>query len=128
MKPTVLIVEDDEDLRLGLRLRLETVGFTVREAGDAYFAVEAAQEFHPGVILLDIGLPGMNGYSVLERYQQQPDLAGIPVVVLTGRDPVATKEALADYPQVVQFLTKPVRNAVLEAALRLALLEGPDHA
>ncbi len=125
MSKKVLIVEDDDDLRSGLRLRLGSLGYEVVEASDGYFAIEIARKELPDVVLLDIGLPGGDGISVLQRYSQMPQLSGIPVVVLTGRDPFVTEPAVRRF-NVSAFLRKPADNDELAKALAAAVAADVD--
>jgi two-component system KDP operon response regulator KdpE len=119
MTKKVLIVEDDNDLRRGLGLRIKALGYDVAEAFDGYTAVAVARDTLPDVVLLDIGLPGGDGISVLERYAQMMQLSAIPVVVLTGRDPFVTEPLVRRY-NVSAFLRKPADNEDLARALAAA--------
>lgn len=119
-RPKVLVVEDDRDLRHGLTLRLTALGYDVVQAEDGYFAVNVARNEQPDVVLLDIGLPAGDGISVLERYARLPMLAAIPVVVLTGRDPIITERAVRRF-NVAAFLTKPAENKDLADAIAAAV-------
>ena len=67
-KSKILVVEDDDDLRQGLTLRLKASGYDVVLACDGLAAVSVARTERPDLILLDIGLPGGNGLTVLQRY------------------------------------------------------------
>ena len=119
-KAKVLVVEDDDDLRRGLSLRLKTIGYDVVNAQDGLGAVSIARKEHPDLVLLDIGLPAGDGISVLERYSKLPALSAIPVVVLTGRDPRVTEPAVRQF-NVAAFLRKPADNSDLADALTTAL-------
>jgi DNA-binding response OmpR family regulator len=120
-KSKILIVEDDDDLRQGLARRLTASGYDVVLAADGLAAVSAARTERPDLVLLDIGLPGGNGLTVLHRYSDSAALMFTPVVVLTGRDPMAIEGAVRKY-GVAAFLTKPADNdellRVIERALR----------
>ncbi|MGV8966908.1 MAG: response regulator [Cellulomonas sp.] len=116
----VLVVEDDDDLRRGLMLRLRTYGYDVVAAQDGVSAVSIARNELPDLVLLDIGLPGGDGFTVLERYANLPALCATPVVVLTGRDPRTTEPAIRKF-NVAAFLRKPVDNDVLAKTITLAL-------
>jgi DNA-binding response OmpR family regulator len=122
----VLVVEDDLELRRGLTVRLRKVGYEVVQAEDGLGAVSVAKREQPDVILLDIGLPGGDGFSVLERYAGFPDLSVIPVIVLTGRDPRAAEDAARRF-GVAGFLSKPAENDELLAAIASAM-EGDTAA
>jgi len=119
-KAKVLIVEDDDDLRRGLSLRLKTIGYDVINAQDGLGAVSVARKERPDLVLLDIGLPAGDGISVLEKYANVPALSSIPVVVLTGRDARVTEPAIGKF-HVAPFLRKPADNRELAEAISLAL-------
>jgi PAS domain S-box-containing protein len=80
----VLVVDDVADARKLFGRLLETLGNQVRMAHDGPSALEAALEFRPDVALLDIGLPGMNGYEVAQRMRQEPRLQNTVLVAITG--------------------------------------------
>ena len=84
-----------------------------------------ARDTLPDVVLLDIGLPGGDGISVLERYAQMMQLSAIPVVVLTGRDPFVTEPLVRRY-NVSAFLRKPADNEDLARALAVATADGSE--
>jgi CheY-like chemotaxis protein len=115
----VLIVEDDRDLRTGLNLRLRAAGYDTTFAEDGLGAVTTARRERPDVVLLDLGLPAGDGYTVLERFRNFPFLAVVPVIVLTGRDPKAAEER-ARALGAVDFLQKPADNDRLLEALASA--------
>ncbi len=81
---TVLIAEDSLVVRTVLRRHLETQGYAIVEADDGHSALEACRETRPDVVLLDIEMPGLDGYQVLAQMKADPDLSEVPVVFLTG--------------------------------------------
>ena len=81
---SVLIVEDDAPLRGLLRLTLASAGYDVTEAEDGYAALRRLETITPSVIVLDLGLPGLNGYGVLSELMASAHTRAIPVVVITG--------------------------------------------
>lgn len=114
---TVLIVEDDPDLAFGLEIRLAHWGYRVQLAGDGTSGLEKARRTRPDLVLLDLGLPGIDGFEVLERMRLDAATREIPVIVLTGRDPHAARDkAIALGAQ--DFLTKPAENEELLASIR----------
>ena len=117
----VLIVEDDDDLRRGLALRLRALGYEVALAQDGLNAVVIGRQERPDAVLLDIGLPGGDGISVLDRYANLAALCATPVVVLTGRDPATVESLVRSRPNVTAFLRKPADNDELAAALAAAI-------
>jgi PAS domain S-box-containing protein len=80
----VLLVDDVADTRIVFGRLLEILGHQVRTAGDGPSALEAALEFRPDMVLLDIGLPGMDGYEVVQRMRQEPALQNVVLVAVTG--------------------------------------------
>jgi DNA-binding response OmpR family regulator len=122
MPKTILIVEDDSELRRGLAIRLKAAGYGVITAADGYSAVATASTQRPDLVLLDLGLPCGDGFSVLERFRLLTPLSTIPVIVLTGRDPSEAEPAARGY-EIADFLRKPVDNDVLLKAVISALDE-----
>lgn len=84
--PTVLVVDDEADIREILQLTLESAGYRVVTAADGSEALEAAEREVPDAILLDVGMPRVDGWQVLEHMKSSPeiDLATIPIVMLTA--------------------------------------------
>ena len=84
---TILVADDDLSLLQAMRIRLEAQGFTVITAQDAYQALEKARQAEPDVFVLDINMPAGNGFSVQERIDKIEELAGTPVIYVTGASP-----------------------------------------
>jgi DNA-binding response OmpR family regulator len=119
-KPKILVVDDDPDLLKALRLRLRANNCDVISVSDGYSVIGAAQKERPDVIILDLGLPAGDGFVVLERLQQSDALSGIPVIVLTARDPQGN-EARALKAGAAAFFQKPVDNEELLNVIRVSL-------
>ena len=81
----ILVVDDDEKLRFVLRAHLSAVGFDVREAGTAEEAISEAFRFEPDVIVMDAGLPGMDGIEATQRLKADTRTKSISVIMLTAR-------------------------------------------
>jgi DNA-binding response OmpR family regulator len=117
---TVLLVEDEESLRKVMRDLLERDGYTVAEAADGVQALDAVDRHAPDVILLDLNLPGLDGYSVLQQLRSRAATSRIPVIVLTAKgdedNEVRVFQLGAD-----DFLTKPFRARALSARLEAVL-------
>jgi CheY-like chemotaxis protein len=115
-KHRILVVDDNRDAADSLALMLRLAGHDTRTAHDGLEAVQAAATFGPGVVLLDIGMPRMNGYEAARHIRQQPWGKNIVLVALTGwgqeEDKRRTFEAGFDH-----HLTKPVEPAALEKLL-----------
>ena len=84
MEQNILIVEDDKFLRELIARKLTKEGFKINEAIDGEDGLEKAQKIKPDLILLDLILPGMNGFEVLSQIKNDPHLAQIPVVILSN--------------------------------------------
>ncbi|MBX9583697.1 MAG: response regulator [Gemmataceae bacterium] len=115
----VLVVDDNADAADSLALLLELAGDTVRTAGSGPRALEVAGSFRPEVVLLDIGLPGMDGYEVARRLRGQPDGGRVLLVALTGygRDDDRRRAAEAGFDH---HLTKPADPAAVNHLLAAA--------
>jgi len=83
MIPRILIVEDDPDMVELLRLALTDAGYSTRAATAGKEALRMAQLSPPDLVILDVLLPGMNGFSVCEELRRNPATAGVPVVMTT---------------------------------------------
>jgi two-component system CheB/CheR fusion protein len=79
-----LIVDDNVDSAESLRLLLEMRGHKAHVVHDGRHAADAARDFEPDIVLLDIGLPGMDGYQVVRQFRSAPDLATLMIVATTG--------------------------------------------
>jgi CheY-like chemotaxis protein len=88
----VLVVDDNVDAAQSLGLLLEESGHDVQTAYDGPSALEVALDYRPNVMLLDIGLPGIDGFEVAKRLRQQPDLRCVVLVAMTGYGQVTDKQ------------------------------------
>ena len=84
MNKRILVVEDHEDNRQILRILLAGAGFDMLEAWDGEAALTSAASERPDLILMDIQLPGLNGYEVTRRLKADPALSKIPVIAITS--------------------------------------------
>ncbi|HMD46376.1 MAG TPA: response regulator transcription factor [Acidimicrobiales bacterium] len=115
--PRILIVEDDLDIWRSLQILLERAGFAVVPAADGIEGLRRFHEERPGLVVLDVGLPGLDGWSVLERIR---DVSDVPVMVLTARG-LETDKARGLLSGADDYLTKPFSNAELVARVRALL-------
>ncbi len=102
--PNVLIVDDDERLREFVRVNLEAEGYVVREAGSAREGLEALDDEPPDLILLDVMMPGMSGWEMLQRVQERHGVGAIPVIMFSGK---VEARAEAEERGAQGFLGKP---------------------
>jgi two-component system cell cycle response regulator DivK len=84
MSKRILVVEDQEDNRRILRDLLASAGFQILEAEDGERGVAAAESHHPDLILMDIQMPIVDGYEATRRIKANPELCGIPLIVVTS--------------------------------------------
>jgi DNA-binding response OmpR family regulator len=112
----ILIVDDDPDLRLGLSVRLRANHYDTVFAADAITAIAEARKGKPDLILLDLGLPGGDGFTVMERLSSNLHLASIPVVIVSARDREAYGERALQAGARALF-SKPVDNRHLLATI-----------
>ena len=120
MQGKILIVDDDPDLRVALKVRLRANQYDTVNAVDGYSAIKQAQREHPDLIILDLGLPAGDGLVVLDRLHQHPELAEIPVIVLTAREPTSSKAQVMEA-GACAFFQKPADNDELMAEIRATL-------
>ncbi len=116
----VLLVDDEDSLRRVMKDLLERDGYQVSEARDGVQALDQVDRVGPDIIVLDLNLPGLDGYGVLSHLRSRPATAAIPVIVLTAKgdedNEVRVFELGAD-----DFLTKPFRPRALSARLEAVL-------
>lgn len=84
---TILVAEDDADIRLMMSALLEMKGYRVVEAGDGQETLEVAQRERPDLILIDLQLPRLNGFAVTRFIRQTDALSRVPIVVVSAHDP-----------------------------------------
>ena len=120
-KYRILVVDDNEDSAVGLSIMLKIMGHDTRAAFDGASAVEVAQTYRPNVMLLDIGLPKMNGYDVCRRIRTQPWGGDMVLIAVTGwgqdEDKRKSKEAGFNF-----HMVKPIDPDALEKLLAGLLL------
>ena len=113
----ILIIDDEPAIRNVLKISLESVGYLISEATDGKTGISKVSEFHPHLIILDLGLPDMNGVDVLKELRKW---TRVPAIVLTVTDNEQTKVNLLDA-GADDYLTKPFGSNELLARVRVAL-------
>ena len=117
MEARILVVDDGIDSWTLLSSILRTHGYQPIWAADGVQALSEARKHQPSVILLDIGLPGEDGFVVLERLKSNQLLSAIPVIVVTVQDP-AVAEQKARECGAIAFIQKPVKADELIATIQ----------
>ncbi len=112
----ILVVEDEEDAREGLRMLLEASGYAVSTAADGFDGLAKLEACPPHTAIVDIDLPGLDGYELARRARATPALESVRLIALTGygreKDKRQAREAGFNL-----HLTKPIRFETLRAAL-----------
>jgi DNA-binding response OmpR family regulator len=121
--PRVLIVEDDEDIAEVLQRSLRLEGYEARIAGDGVTALDEAHVFAPDLVILDLGLPRLDGIEVAKRLREGGD---IPILVLTARDAVESRVEGLDS-GADDYLVKPFERDELLARMRALLRRRPPR-
>jgi two-component system response regulator MprA len=121
--PRVLVVEDDEEIAQVLQHSLRLEGYEVRVAGDGEAALDQSAAFNPDLVILDLGLPKLDGMEVARRLRAADD---VPILMLTARDALESRveglDAGAD-----DYLVKPFERQELLARLRALLRRRPPR-
>ncbi|HEX9049952.1 MAG TPA: response regulator [Anaeromyxobacter sp.] len=115
---SVLVVDDERDIREAVAEVLKDEGFDVIDARDGAEALAQLRAHHPAVILLDLMMPGMNGWEFCAARDRDPDISGIPVIVISALGRVSGIDAAA-------FLQKPFELDALVATVRQYAAAGP---
>ena len=120
----VLVVDDEPDVRLLCRVNLEFEGYEVDEAADAESAIDRVRGWRPDVVLLDVSLPGRDGWDVLAAVKADPTLRHIPVVIVSGR--VRDEDQIRGWSEgAADYLTKPFSPLALSQVLQDVLATEP---
>jgi two-component system, OmpR family, response regulator MprA len=122
-RPRVLVVEDDTDIAGVLRRSLDKEGYEVRVAGDGETALVAAGDFEPDAVVLDLGLPRLDGVEVCRRIRNGGD---VPILILTARDALEARVEGLDS-GADDYLVKPFEREELLARLRALLRRRPPR-
>ena len=119
---TILVVDDDRELVDGLRAVLERQGFQVIQAHDGHQGKQAVYNQRPDLVILDMMMPRMGGYPVLEHFRDKPDAP--PIIMITANEGSRHK-AYAEYLGVIDYIRKPFAMERLLEAVNKAVKPKP---
>ena len=119
----ILVVDDEPQIRRALALNLRARGYAVIESATGESALQAVATEHPDLVLLDLGLPGMDGFQVIDGVR---GWTSVPIIVLTVRDDERSKVRALDA-GADDYVTKPFGMDELLARLRAVIRRAPDQ-
>ncbi len=117
---TVLLIEDDQKITLALGVRLKSMGYEVASAADAVTAVAQARKVKPDVILIDINLPGGDGFMVANRLKSLLQTSVTPLIFITASKQPGLREKAKEV-GAVAFLEKPFDATQMADAIEMSL-------
>ena len=117
MGKRVLIAEDEPNIATSLTFLLERAGYQVTLSSDGNAALEAVLSDAPDAVLLDLMLPGIDGYEILRRVRNDPRFADLPIMVLSAKGQVEDRETALRLGANL-YVTKPFANAELLEAVK----------
>jgi len=124
-KKRIILIEDEEDIAALIKLQAELSGYTLHVEVDGINGMRAIEREKPDLVLLDIMLPGQNGFDLCRKIKTQPDLKHIPVMILTAKaeeiDVILGLELGAD-----DYITKPFSPKVLFSKIKVVLRRSKE--
>jgi len=102
----ILIIDDEEDVRKMLKIRLEQEGFTIVQANDGDVGAKTAEQEVPDMIIMDIMMPNADGYSCLKEVRSLPKTKDIPVLMLSGKEEEKVRDLFA-FQKISGYIEKP---------------------
>ncbi len=121
MPINILIADDHDDNRELLQLLLKGAGYSVREASDGHECLLLAQEEHPDLILVDLSMPGMDGWTVFRELRTDPQTRTIPCIAVTAHAGLDRRQALEI--GFSAYVSKPFRSDNLLEAIKTVLAD-----
>ena len=118
--PVVLVIDDSQDVHRLLKARLKREELEIASAMSGEEGIALAKKGAPSIVLLDLDMPGMDGFETLRRFKEDSDLRGVPVIVLSGLQSPHDKVTAFDL-GAVDYVTKPFELTELRVRVRSAL-------
>jgi CheY-like chemotaxis protein len=122
----IVVVDEEDELRTAIKIRLEVEGYQVITASNGKECLEVAKEKAPDLIILDIMMPVMDGYTALRFLKDDPYLKKIPVIILTIKEKIKM-EGLFFLDMVSDYVEKPFETEVLLDKVKEALSKGGER-
>ena len=119
MAKKVLAIDDEPEMLSLVKYTLEQGGFEVHTCDNGRTAWDEIARIKPDVLILDVMLPGIDGYSLQLKISQDPALKDLPIIILTALEP--SKTLFQKFPQVAGFMTKPFKTQELLATVQRAV-------
>lgn len=120
----IMVIDDDPEISSLVQYTLESMGHTIRVCDNGREVIDAIKEFKPELMVMDVMLPGIDGYSLTSKITEDPQLASIPIIVLSALEP--SRSMFSKFNQVSAFLTKPFNTDDLLDAVKNALKKGSN--
>jgi DNA-binding response OmpR family regulator len=119
MANKILVVDDDPEISSLVQYTLESLGHEVKVCDNGREVVDTLRAYKPELLVLDVMLPGVDGYSLATQISEDPELSKMPIIVLSALEPSRTM--FQRFSQVVAFLTKPFNTDDLMEAVKNGL-------
>jgi two-component system response regulator VicR len=107
MKKKILVIEDEEDIANLVKLVLETEDFEVQTVLDPLGAVDTVKRYQPDAILLDLAMPGLNGWEIFKRIRNDADIVQVPIAILTAKAQAFDEMVGLHVMKADAYITKP---------------------
>ena len=115
----ILVVDDDPEISSLVQYTLESMGHNVKVCDNGRDVIDSIKEFKPDLMVMDVMLPGIDGYSLTTKISEDPDMMKIPIIVLSALEP--SRSMFSKFSQVSAFLTKPVNTDDFLEAIKNAI-------
>lgn len=119
MGERILLVDDDPEITTLLQGELEKQGYQVKICDGGDEVIAAMRSFKPGLLIMDVMLPGIDGYSLTNHIGEDPELCGIPLIIMSAL--TTSRSMFETMPRVAAFFSKPFSNEEFMEAVKSAL-------
>jgi len=120
----IMVVDDDPEISSLIQYTLESIGHNLKVCDNGRDVIDSLKEFKPDLLILDVMLPGVDGYSLAAKITEEAEFSEMPIIVLSALEP--SRSMFAKFNQVSAFLTKPFNTDDLIDAVKNALSNKPN--